>query len=274
MTEAQAHHQGCGGVEHVVPPGHLQGDPCPRALALRERERRRRAGQVDVGHPPVVVGSLPDGEGDQVVLPRGLQQRRGRRDRRRTRRACRAAPSCGRSPRRPRGRPPRSPRRRGDRRRRWSRRPREVDRRGTRRRSRPPPPRTGRRCRRRRCDPSRPAPRRSRTSGPHRRPAAPWSASRWSWSCRACRPRRPRPCPAIVDFRPAERGRIRRPRARPSITSGLSSWAAVVTTSVSASPTCAASYPRWTGTPSSRKGGQERRVLVVAAGDRDALPAP
>ncbi len=43
-------------------------------------------------------------------------------------------------------------------------------------------------------------------------------------------------CPAITDFRPAERGRIRRPRARASSTSGLSSRAAVVTTTVSASP--------------------------------------
>jgi hypothetical protein len=46
--------------------------------------------------------------------------------------------------------------------------------------------------------------------------------------------------PAITDHSPAERGSTRSPRRLPSSTSGLSSRAAVVTTSVSASPTWSA----------------------------------
>ena len=89
-----------------------------------------------------------------------------------------------------------------------------VGRRGRRRRSRRPRRRRGRRCRRRRCDRWRRA--RPPIAYVGSAPAArgrPSSAARWWWSCRGCRrPRRTRR-PAITDFSPAERGRIRSPRA-------------------------------------------------------------
>ena len=80
--------------------------------------------------------------------------------------------------------------------------------------------------------------------------------------------------PAITAASAAERGSIRRPRRTASTNSGLSSRTAVETTTVSASPTCAASWPRWTRAPSSRSAcriGESLPSLPLTATPRASM---
>ena len=80
--------------------------------------------------------------------------------------------------------------------------------------------------------------------------------------------------PAITAASPAERGRIRRPRRCASSTSGLSSRAAVVTTSGVGVADVGGVVAEVAGDAELAQRGQERGVVVVAAGDGDAAPRP
>ena len=92
---------------------------------------------------------------------------------------------------------------------------------------------------------------------------------------------------SITDCTAAERGHSRSPRSLARTTSGLSSWTAVDTTTVSAPSTCAASCPTQQVTPSPRSPSSRtesfaslpvtvtpRATMIRASPDRAAPPMP